>query len=117
MIMQLAHRLACAAISTAPGCQGRVVAVYGRSFPASGRCVSSSPGSCAAMGSHMSDDDPQAIAHHKEKALKGEMPAFVPEVEGWHETLASVSEAVVKAERYVDVDATKDPRKLELLQK
>ncbi|EFJ51056.1 hypothetical protein VOLCADRAFT_88316 [Volvox carteri f. nagariensis] len=65
----------------------------------------------------MSDNDPEALAHHKEKVLKGEMPAFVPEVEGWHETLASVSEAVVKAERYVDEDSTKDPHKLEQLQK
>lgn len=50
------------------------------------------------------------------QALKGETPAFVPTAEGWHETLASVSEAVVKAEQCVDVDTTKVPEKLEALQ-
>jgi hypothetical protein len=33
------------------------------------------------------------------QALKGETPTFVPNAEGWNETLASVSEAVVKVGR------------------
>ncbi|KAG2453669.1 hypothetical protein HYH02_001882 [Chlamydomonas schloesseri] len=74
-------------------------------------------GACSpAGGSHMSDNDPASLTYHKEKALKGETPAFVPKAEGWHETLASVSEAVVKAEQLVDVDTTKVPEKLEALQ-
>ncbi|PNW75206.1 hypothetical protein CHLRE_12g517200v5 [Chlamydomonas reinhardtii] len=73
-------------------------------------------GACSQTGSHMSDNDPASLAYHKEKALKGETPAFVPTAEGWHETLASVSEAVVKAEQCVDVDTTKVPEKLEALQ-
>ncbi|GLC45104.1 hypothetical protein PLESTB_001468700 [Pleodorina starrii] len=118
MMLHLARRLAGSAVSSsAPGgSPGRAVVAFGRLLPA-GRSIASS--SCAAtnIGSHMSDNDPQALAHHKEKALKGETPASMPEVEGWSETLASVSEAVVKAERYVDTDATRDPKKLELLQK
>ncbi|KAG2445591.1 hypothetical protein HXX76_000203 [Chlamydomonas incerta] len=73
-------------------------------------------GACAGTGSHMSDNDPASLSYHKEKALKGETPAFVPQAEGWHETLASVSEAVVKAEQLVDVDTTKVPEKLQALQ-
>ncbi|GFR43684.1 hypothetical protein Agub_g4792 [Astrephomene gubernaculifera] len=80
-----------------------------------GRGVST--GSCSAVGSNMHDNDPQALAHHKEKALKGESPSFVPNTEGWTETLASLSEAVVKAELNVDADSTSVPEKLEELQR
>ncbi len=49
--------------------------------------------------------------------MQGQTPAFVPQTEGWSETLASVSEAVVKAEQMVEDDAATQPAKLEVLQK
>ncbi|KAG2483291.1 hypothetical protein HYH03_017838 [Edaphochlamys debaryana] len=74
----------------------------------------------AAVGGHMADAEPEAKAdalkHRKEQSLKGETPSFVPNTEGWHETLASVSEAVVKADKAVDDDAASSPQKLQELQ-
>lgn len=60
---------------------------------------------------------PPPLFAYLPQALKGEVPTFVPDLEGWNETLASASEAVVKAERYVTDDSTADPVKLEVLQK
>lgn len=50
-------------------------------------------------------------------SVQGQTPVFVPQAEGWNETLASVSEAVVKAEQMVEDDAATQPAKLEVLQK
>lgn len=49
--------------------------------------------------------------------MQGETPTYVPKAEGWSEPLASVSEAVVKAEQLVDCDAAADPAKLQVLQR
>jgi len=50
-------------------------------------------------GSHMVEHTPEAITKAKERYMKGEEPATIPTVEGWSQTLASVSEATIKAEK------------------
>lgn len=52
------------------------------------------------LGSHMSDDDPVIISKEKESLMRGvDKSPYPQDAPGWNEELASVSEAIVKAER------------------
>ncbi|CAG8518838.1 10480_t:CDS:2 [Ambispora leptoticha] len=50
-------------------------------------------------GSHVSNNDPNVMQVEKEKLLKGKIIDHIKSAPGWSETLASESEAIVKAER------------------
>jgi len=50
--------------------------------------------------------DADTVQREKEKALRGQCETAVPGHEGWHEAIASASEAIVKAERAPDLDMT-----------
>ncbi|KXZ47494.1 hypothetical protein GPECTOR_35g932 [Gonium pectorale] len=117
MLLNAARRLAVSAFNGQGSSPSRAAQAAGRLLQGGGSSRGVSTGCATGIGSHMSDNDPKSLAHHKEKALKGETPDFVEGAEGWHETLASVSEAVVKAEQLVDDDTTQVPEKLEHLQR
>ncbi|KAJ1979034.1 hypothetical protein H4R33_005816 [Dimargaris cristalligena] len=52
----------------------------------------------APFGSEMSDNDPNRIEHAKEKLLEGQVKSPFANAPGWSETLATESEASVKAD-------------------
>jgi len=51
----------------------------------------------------MIEHEPEKIEAAKQKALKGESENVIPGVSGWSHSLASASEAAVKAERAADI--------------
>ncbi|KAJ1916013.1 hypothetical protein IWQ60_008250 [Tieghemiomyces parasiticus] len=64
------------------------------------------------LNSEMSDNDPSRIEKAKEELLTGHTDSSIPNAPGWNETLASESEAIIKADTLV-----KDGESISKLQK
>ncbi|KAI9228852.1 MAG: hypothetical protein DHS80DRAFT_30373 [Piptocephalis tieghemiana] len=56
------------------------------------------------IGSHMSDDNPESLQAGKERIMKGSGMSDIKSAPQWDETLASDSEADIKADRDVRDD-------------
>ncbi|BFZ62590.1 hypothetical protein YB2330_003691 [Saitoella coloradoensis] len=70
------------------------------------RCMSQASKTDGVTGSHMSENDPAKLEEQKQKHLKGQdyddNGKLVDHAPGWNETLASASEAYIKADKQGD---------------
>ncbi|KAF5841578.1 hypothetical protein DUNSADRAFT_12276 [Dunaliella salina] len=65
------------------------------------------------VGGHMTSYEPHEIEEAKERMLKGKgRPQGIPNMEGWEQSLASASEAIVKAEKMTGDMSPEDLQKL-----